>query len=632
MRRTAIPFVLIFLMISTAVSYGFPAAASASNEAPAVNTVSASGAASTQNLPSAENTPAGWAAEEVSLAQVAGLDIGDMQYKSNITRLEFARLIYRMMGVKADENRSEEAPEEESRIDENPADESRIDEQPADESFADPGSSNEKMTDELSGEVNPACEKTVVEDNNEISDDDLYCAEENTTGSGNISSQGVGYASPFIDTTDEAVIALYYMGIVNGMTANSFEPEKNLSREQGAAILVRVSKYFGFENPNGTPARFYDGGQMGAWAFQDIKYISGHRTPDGRSIMGGYNDRFNPKGTYTVQEAILSVYRLYTSLSMKASTDTSWKTKTGCLFSQVVLSAAGDCTLGRDLSADYSTSLDAEYDRSGGDTSIFFKNVSQFFNDDITIVNFEGTLTDSPAAASKTFRFKGRKEYTNILKKGSIDVVNIANNHSHDYLDRGFYDTVNALTVAGIGYCGYNYTYVKTVNGIKYGFYGLAPMSSGLSSDIRTSISNNIAALKSKGAQYIVGSFHWGIERAYSPTSNQKSIAHYAADCGTDLVLGHHPHVLQNIERYNGTEIVYSLGNFCFGGNRNPSDKNTVVFQEKVIFDLETGAIVSRERTYTPYRLSSVTYKNDYRPVPVYGEEAAAVKKKLWVA
>ena len=541
------------------------------------------------NGQSSSSHPSAWAVDEINLAVNAGIDIGDLKYQSNITRLEFVRLIYRMICIKNAETRQNDD------VDTN-----------------ENGLSDDAGSGLISNEE--AGEEVVL----------------NTDYSISRNGDSAGTAI-FEDINDEAVNALYAMSIVNGITKTQFGPYENLTREQGAAILVRVSKYFGFENPNGSPAVFYDGGQMGDWAVQGIKYISAGRTPDGKSIMGGYNNKFNPKGTYTVEEAILSVYRLHEYLSMKPSGDTSWKNKTGCIFSQVILSAAGDCTLGRDLGAAYGTSFDAVYDNSGGDSSLFFKNVSQFFSDDITIVNFEGTLTGSSAAASKTFRFKGRKEYTKVLTNGSINVVNVANNHSHDYLDRGYYDTLNYLSAAGIGYCGYNYTCIKKVNGITYGFYGLAPMGSGLSENVKNSIRDCVSSLKKKGAQYIVGSFHWGVEKSYSPTANQKNIAHYAVDCGTNLVLGHHPHVLQNVERYNGSEILYSLGNFCFGGNKNPSDKDTVVFREKVTFDLETGEITGRERAYYPYRLSSVTNKNDYQPVPVYGNEAERIKKKLWV-
>ena len=86
--------------------------------------------------------------------------------------------------------------------------------------------------------------------------------------------------------------------------------------------------------------------------------------------------------------------------------------------------------------------------------------------------------------------------------------------------------------------------------------------------------------MKKAGAQIIIVNFHWGIEKQYTPDENQKALAHLAIDEGADLVIGHHPHVLEGIEKYNGKYICYSLGNFCFGANRNPKDKDTMIFQQ----------------------------------------------------
>ena len=131
--------------------------------------------------------------------------------------------------------------------------------------------------------------------------------------------------------------------------------------------------------------------------------------------------------------------------------------------------------------------------------------------------------------------------------------------------------------------------------------------------------------LKSKNPDIIIVSFHWGQEKASAPNSSQKELAHKAVDLGANLIIGHHPHVLQGIEKYNGTYILYSLGNFCFGGNRNPGDKDTVIAQLTVHKE-ETG--VSWEMTYVPCCVSSVANRNDYRPTP-YEEGTAGYQRCL---
>lgn len=128
----------------------------------------------------------------------------------------------------------------------------------------------------------------------------------------------------------------------------------------------------------------------------------------------------------------------------------------------LTLSVVGDCTLGTDETFDYDTSLNACYDNNGKD--YFFKNVKSIFEaDDLTIANFEGTLTDSDAREDKTFAFKAPAEYAQILTSGSVEAVNTANNHSHDYGEQSYTDTLTALDNAGITHFGYDDTAVMDI-------------------------------------------------------------------------------------------------------------------------------------------------------------------------
>ncbi|HRL02079.1 MAG TPA: CapA family protein, partial [Vitreoscilla sp.] len=108
-------------------------------------------------------------------------------------------------------------------------------------------------------------------------------------------------------------------------------------------------------------------------------------------------------------------------------------------------------------------------------------------------------------------------------------------------------------------------------------------------------------------------SFHWGQERQYRQNATQQAIARYAIDRGFNAVLGHHPHVVQGIERYKQGVIVYSLANFVFGGNGNPSDKDSVAVQLRV--DFAGDALVAQDLTALPLSVSGVSNGNDYRPV-----------------
>lgn len=292
---------------------------------------------------------------------------------------------------------------------------------------------------------------------------------------------------------------------------------------------------------------------------------------------------------------------------------------------QVTISAAGDCTLGTDEKFNASTSLPAMYNAKGADW--FFAGVKDIFEkDDLTLVNLEGTFTTSTARADKTYAFKADPEYVGILTAGSVEAVNVANNHSRDYGEQSYTDTVNAVEAAGIAVSGYDKVAVVEKNGVKIGMTGLSLLS-GMEGK-EEQLKNNIAGLRAQGANLIITSFHWGIEKENTPTSDQVAMAHAAIDAGSDLVIGHHPHVLQGIEIYKGKYICYSLGNFCFGGNKNPKDKDTMIFQQT--FTFVDGVLQADENIkIIPCRLSSVSDRNDYQPTPVSGSEAERINKKI---
>lgn len=291
----------------------------------------------------------------------------------------------------------------------------------------------------------------------------------------------------------------------------------------------------------------------------------------------------------------------------------------------ITVSAAGDCTLGTDEFFDQSTSLNAVYASNG--PSYFFQNVKPIFEeDDLTIVNMEGTLTEESVRQDKTYAFKGPAEYTQILTDGSVEAANLANNHSHDYGDQSYTDTIAALDAAGITNFGYDRTAVMDVQGVKVGLVGTYELADGMGCE--EEMIANIKAVEEQGAQIVIVSFHWGIEKANYPTENQVNLAHSAIDNGADLVLGHHPHVLEGIEVYNGKNIVYSLGNFCFGGNSNPSDKDTMIFQQT--FTVENGELKEDNVTNViPCSVSSVSGYNNYQPTPLEGDEAERVNQRI---
>ena len=292
---------------------------------------------------------------------------------------------------------------------------------------------------------------------------------------------------------------------------------------------------------------------------------------------------------------------------------------------QLTVSLMGDCTLGTDESFAYDTSLNAYYAVRGAD--YFFENVKPILeNDDLSIVNLEGCLTTSTTRNQNTFAFKGAPEFVDILKHGSIEAANLANNHSYDYGEESYNETQAVLQNADIASFGYDKTALLDIKGIRVGLVGIYELATHL--DCAEQLKNNISNVKAQGADLVIVVFHWGNELETIPDYNQMSLGRLAIDSGADLVVGHHPHILQGIEKYKDKYIAYSLGNFCFGGNSNPSDKDTIIYQQTFTFKNHT-LLVDDNKNIIPCKISSETGTNNYQPTPVTGEEADRILQKL---
>ncbi len=295
------------------------------------------------------------------------------------------------------------------------------------------------------------------------------------------------------------------------------------------------------------------------------------------------------------------------------------------LNTQITISLVGDCTLGTDEAFAYDTSLNAYQLYRGSD--YFLQNVKTIFaEDDLTIINMEGPLTESTERNGEKFAFKGAPGFVDILSGSSVEAANLANNHSHDYGEQGFEDTKRILSDAGITAFGYDETALITIKGIKIGLVGIYELHDHL--ERARQLKDNIAKVKQEGADLIITIFHWGNERETVPDSNQLELGHIAIDYGADLVAGHHPHILQGIEEYRGKYIVYSLGNFCFGGNSAPDDMDTMIFQQT--FTIQSGEVLTDENiTLIPCSISSETGFNNYQPTPAEGSEAERILQKI---
>ena len=271
-----------------------------------------------------------------------------------------------------------------------------------------------------------------------------------------------------------------------------------------------------------------------------------------------------------------------------------------------VISMCGDCTLS---SSQRENTFEYIVD---GDMAYPFSGVKQFFEDDyLTIANLECSLSPEPLYGGSTFQFCGDAENAQMLIEGSVEFVTLGNNHTMDFGQKGLDNTTATLDEYGIDYAVPDGSFVyQSGDGPSIGLYA-APWCA-TEAQVRAGVS---ALAAREDVDLVVCLMHWGMEGYYRPWGSQTSLGRAAVDSGADIVYGSHPHVLQSIEEYNGAYIIYSLGNFVFGGNTNPRDKDTAIVQFK-IKRAASGEVTVEGMEKIPCSLTSTAGMNDFRPEP----------------
>ena len=246
--------------------------------------------------------------------------------------------------------------------------------------------------------------------------------------------------------------------------------------------------------------------------------------------------------------------------------------------------------------------------------------------DDLTVANLEGVLSDRDLAkVKKDYNFIGPAAYTEILKAGSVECVTLANNHSHDYDTAGYRDTKEALEDADVAYFGTDCTAVwQNGDGLMIGFLGV---SGSLSGNRFKEYEKRVDILRTVGCAAMITVMHAGTEYDYEPDGYQHQIVDRALRCGMDLIVGHHPHVVQGWEDRDGVPVVYSLGNCVFGGNANPRDYDALAVRADLSF--RDGELTGIKLHFYPLSLSGTANRNDYSPVLLSGADADRILKKM---
>jgi hypothetical protein len=265
-------------------------------------------------------------------------------------------------------------------------------------------------------------------------------------------------------------------------------------------------------------------------------------------------------------------------------TDTTRVSLADSASAPVVMRFGGDVLLG----GYYETAV-------GESVSVAFSGFSLMSDADIAMVNLENPVTARGKKVPKPYNFRMHPRFLRAISDAGIDLVTIANNHIFDYGREGFFDTISYLDSAGIRHVGAGVNRDEAhrpvlieVRGRRIGFLGYygggeAPgagkSSPGVARRELDLVTADILNLRNiLQADYVVVNLHWGTEKADTPDPSQQAFARSLIDAGANAVIGHHPHVLQGIESYHSGVIVYSLGNFVFGGNSRDT-YNTGVFE-----------------------------------------------------
>ena len=294
----------------------------------------------------------------------------------------------------------------------------------------------------------------------------------------------------------------------------------------------------------------------------------------------------------------------------------------------ITVTCTGDFTIGGDNYHNKSKFFYKRLKEHDGDINFVMANTRNIFlNDDLTLVNFEGTLTETkkvPDNKKKNkFLFNIAPEYVTVLSDNGVEAVSLENNHVMDHGEEAYEETKETLRSAGIVYSNSEEIGIFEVSGIQIAMLSYLCIDRydkpiGQYANLYEKVEADIRAVK-KQYPIVIVSFHWGNELDYSPTERQIKMGRLAADSGADLVIGHHSHRINPIEEYNGVYICYSLGNFCFSGNEAPSDMTSFIFQTRFKVT-KSGDVSNTGFRVIPIRITSIRDKNDCIPTPVEDE------------
>jgi poly-gamma-glutamate capsule biosynthesis protein CapA/YwtB (metallophosphatase superfamily) len=326
--------------------------------------------------------------------------------------------------------------------------------------------------------------------------------------------------------------------------------------------------------------------------------------------------------------ALLSILLLASSSHAQAA-DAGSATVQAAPSGDLVISAVGDIML--------DASSRPVMDGMGYDYP--YAQVRQFFSgSQIVFGNLEGPLTDrgTPEQDKKFVFHSPPAKVSAALKSAGFNVVSLANNHTLDYGAEGLAQTVETLDAIGIQHAGAGADLMAarkpallTINGQRIAIlaysltlpenYYAGTKRAGTAFAHEDEVHDDIVAAR-KQADIVLVSFHWGQEGKTVLREYQTRIGHLAIDSGASAVIGHHPHILQGIERYKGGIILYSMGNFTFGSYSGHSTRSAIA-------QLRFHAGRLQQLQMIPINVNN--FEVQFQPQPLQGKEADAVIANL---
>ena len=256
----------------------------------------------------------------------------------------------------------------------------------------------------------------------------------------------------------------------------------------------------------------------------------------------------------------------------------------------LTLISTGDIGLVRDINYQIQKRHDPNYP---------FANIADYLrNADLTLINLEGPLIKNCPIVLTGFNFCGQDTNVSGLVFAGIDVASLANNHATNFGFNSLVQTSNILKSNGIKSFGLadgiEYINIKDKRIALVGFVELGNNWAGLNN---ATIDNVAKLIKEANvnADIVITAFHWGVEYTHKPTANQVELAHLAIDCGADLVLGNHPHWIQESEVYKNVFITYAQGNTIFDQDWSQKTKEGVIYK----FEYRNGRFIKIDEKYT---------------------------------